>query len=124
MKCGLSWHRGGRRVFRSRIVYLPNGKKVEGCISCTDGLLTQIYPAEKRWVMGPSSGKSYKMSAAHRRDIKLRRVCPDLSHVWYDKNGLGSRCNITNSREYKGAPSGPPQNWGSLAARDFRGKPA
>lgn len=124
MVCALSWHRGGRRVFRTRIIYRDDGTRIEGCLSCTDGLLTQVFPADKRWVRTPGSGKDYRISAAHRRDIKMRRVCPDLSHVWMDRKGLGNRVNITNSREFKGAPTGP-QNVAALGSRasDYRGKP-
>lgn len=123
MECKLAWHRGGKRVFKTRILYRGD-TRIEGCMACTDGLLTEMFPSDKRWVFNTATGKDFKMSAAHRRDIKLRRVCPDLSHVWMDRRGLGDRANIQNSVEFKGAPTGPRQNISPPSAGDYRGKPA
>lgn len=88
MRCELPYHAGDRDVRRLRI-FFRDGKKVEGCVQCTDHLLTSLYPTTKRLRTMPD-GKQFWISPAHVRDIKQRRVAPDLSGYWRDKKGIGS----------------------------------
>ena len=120
MDCPFPSHRGGRRIFKSRILYLNDGTRVEGCMACTDGYTHDQYPADKRWIVSQGTGHQYKMSAAHRRDIRMRRVAPDLSHVWKDRRGHGSGVNLTQSREYNPAttPTGPKSHVDLPGVRD------
>lgn len=99
MKCRLSWHEGGREVVKLRTVF-RGGKMIEGCVQCTDELLTCVYPTTKR-LRRNSAGKDFWISPAHVRDIKMRRVAPDLQNVWYDRKGLGSAVDIRKSAEFQ-----------------------
>ena len=90
MLCTLSWHKGNREVVKLRTLISDDHGMVEGCLSCTDGFLNNMYPGTKRLVVSKGTGKHYWISPAHVRDIKMRRCAPDLSHVWYDRKGLGS----------------------------------
>lgn len=99
MKCRLPWHVGGREVVKLRTVF-RGGKMVEGCVQCTDGLLTCLYPTTKQWRRS-ATGKDFRISPAHVRDIKMRRVAPDLQNVWYDRKGLGASVDIRKSAEFR-----------------------
>ena len=88
MICHQDCHVGAREVQKLRYFHL-DGKMVEGCVQCTEDLLTNLYPTTQQWRTMPD-GKSFKISPAHVRDIKHRRVAPDLSHNWTDKKGLGN----------------------------------
>jgi len=99
MQCECSWHQGDRVVVKLRTVI--RGKQlIEGCVQCTDELLHCMYPTTKRERTN-ASGKSFWISPAHVRDIKMRRVAPDLQNVWYDRKGLGSNVDIRTSSEFK-----------------------
>ncbi|MDI6808479.1 MAG: hypothetical protein QME66_05790 [Candidatus Eisenbacteria bacterium] len=95
MRCERPGHRGDRVIHRLIGTHV-DGKYIEGCHSCVFESRVFVYPTVKRDVFIPSTGKSYRISAAHRRDIKLRRVAPDLSHVWRDKRGIGSAMTYLN----------------------------
>lgn len=94
MLCALPQHKGDRFVTRLRSLVVGGdrktpGKLVEGCFQCTDGMTHNMFPATPMWRSLPD-GKSFKISPAHVRDIKQRRVAPDLSGTWRDKKGLGA----------------------------------
>lgn len=97
MICNLPGHLGRREVFRYRVLYDKDGNKTEGCFQCTDGMSPSVFPTTKRMILSKGTGKEYWMSPAHRRDIKMRRVAPDLSHVWKDKRGLGDRVKLVDN---------------------------
>ena len=87
-RCELEWHEGPSEVYKIRI-FFRDGKKIEGCQSCTSGLLTNLYSTVQNWRELPN-GKQFKISAAHAHDIRTRRVAPDLSSTWRDTKGRGS----------------------------------
>lgn len=99
MRCNCPWHEGGREVVKIRTIF-RGGKMIEGCVQCTDGLLTPMYSTTKR-LRRNAAGKDFWISPAHVRDIKMRRVAPDLQNVWYDRKGLGAACDIRKSAEFK-----------------------
>lgn len=88
MRCAQPRHAGRRDV--TRLVYVHReGRLDKGCPSCMDEFLHCMYPARKLLVISQGTGKHYNISPAHIRDIRQRRVAPDLSHVWRDRKGLG-----------------------------------
>ena len=88
MICALECHQGDREVQRLRTFH-SGDTMITGCLQCTDQYLHNLFPTEKRTRVLPN-GKEFKISAAHVRDIKRRRVSPDLSSTWTDRKGLGS----------------------------------
>ena len=85
--CALQQHRGDRFTARIRI-FFKNGERVEGCWSCTDGMVPSLYSTQKRMLLR-GDGKPFWISPAHERAIKMRRVSPDLSGCWIDRKGVG-----------------------------------
>lgn len=88
LNCAQPHHVGNRQVTRI-VTFIRAGKTHEGCRSCIEPMLTDQFPAQKRLVISQGSGKHYYISAAHKRDIRMRRVAPDLSGVWKDRRGVG-----------------------------------
>ena len=73
----------GEEVVRLKFLFRPNNKTIEGCRVCTDGLDPSIYSTEKRSVFC-KDGQSFSISAAHTRDMNMRRVDLDLKTVYRD----------------------------------------
>ena len=86
--CNATYHRGNREVTRIKGFY-RDGWYYEGCLQCIEPMLTNLYPAQKRLVISKGTGKHFWISPAHVRDIKRRRVAPDMSHTWTDRKGIG-----------------------------------
>lgn len=86
--CNQPHHVGGREVYRTVIFYRePSGEKVEGCRQCVDGMLTPIFSTDKRSVISQGTGKEYRISAAHKRHIRLRKLAPDGRTVYQNRRG-------------------------------------
>lgn len=84
--CGLPWHRGNRQGYRKKVLY-RDGKRWEGCPPCIEGINPSVYPWQKRWICSRGTGKWFKMSPAHRRDVELRKLAPDGRTVYRNRRG-------------------------------------
>lgn len=96
MRCELSWHKGNREVHVLK-TFFWKGEWITGCRQCTFGIVPSV-STEKREIVSRGTHKTYSISAAHRRDIRMRRSAPDLSHVYYDKRG--TKPDISKSVEF------------------------
>lgn len=84
--CKTSWHKGKRRVFKTRMFFY-GGKRFEGCVPCVGGIVPSAYSTEKRTRLNPSTGKAFSISPAHVRNIKLRKLAPDGRTVYQNRRG-------------------------------------
>lgn len=84
--CGLPGHIGNRTIYRTRIVYKGDAR-FEGCVPCTDNLLTPLYSTQKREVVSAGTGKSFRISPAHVRHIRLRKLGSDGRTVYQNRRG-------------------------------------
>ena len=95
-RCAQKFHEGNREITRTT-TFIRGGVMHEGCRACIEPMLSPLYSTEKRLVVSKGTGKHYWISAAHRRDIQMRRVVPDssgdsrgqLSKVYRDRRGRG-----------------------------------
>lgn len=84
--CAQPGHVGNREVFRT-VTFYRGDEKVEGCRGCVDGLMTPLYPTQKREVVSKGTHRVYKISPAHVRHIKLRKLGSDGRTVYQNRRG-------------------------------------
>lgn len=85
--CAQPGHIGGREVFRTITFYRDNGEKVEGCRGCVYNLMTPLYPTEKREIISQGTHRSFNISPAHTRHIRLRKLGSDGRTVYQNRRG-------------------------------------
>lgn len=85
LRCEMPGHVGDRRVFKTR-KFLWLGRWFEGCVQCTDGIVPPAFSTTKNW-REKADGKQYKISAAHVRHIKLRKLGSDGRTVYQNRRG-------------------------------------
>ena len=85
--CEQAHHRGSREVYRTVIFYRKTGERVEGCRQCVDGMMTPLFPTQKRTIVSRGTGKEFSISPAHARHIRLRKLAPDGRTVYQNRRG-------------------------------------